>query len=90
MTPASRYLYAGVSILVASGAAATYLNFQGLACLTDLARIDRSVIPAGVLEEMERNCALVTNSYVYSLYAVAAGAILVIVGFMKKRKSNAS
>lgn len=90
MTPASRYLYVGVSILVVAGAAAAYLNFQGVTCLTDLARIDRSVMPAGVLEEMERNCALVTNSYVYSLYAVAAGAILVIAGFMKKKKGNAS
>jgi hypothetical protein len=90
LAAASRYLYVGISVLVVAGATAGYLNFQGVACLTDLARIDRSVAPGGLLEEMERNCALVTNSYVYSLYAVAAGVILVIAGYMKKRKGNAS
>ncbi|HEU4606277.1 MAG TPA: hypothetical protein VFS46_08585 [Nitrososphaera sp.] len=90
MAAASKYLYVGMIILAASGAAAIYLNFQGVQCLTNLAQIDRSVVPPELLEEMERNCAVVTNSYVYSIYAVAAGIVLVVVGFMKKRKDNAS
>ena len=77
-------------MLAASGAAAIYLNFQGVRCLSDLAQIDRTVAPPGLLDEMERNCAIVTNSYVYSIYAVVAGIVLVVTGFMKKRKDNAS
>ena len=90
MAAASKYLYAGIIILAASGAAAIYLNFQGIQCLTNLAQIDRSVAPPALLEEMERNCAVVTNSYVYSIYAIGAGILLVIAGFMKNRKGNAS
>ena len=90
MASASKYLYSGVVILAASGAVAIYLNFQGFRCLTDLDRLDTSVVPPGVIEEMERNCAIITNSYVYSIYGVVAGAVLVVAGFMKKRKDNAS
>ena len=90
MAVASKYLYVGMIILTASGAAAIYLNFQGVQCLTNLAQIDRSVMPPELLEEMERNCAVVTSSYVYSIYAVVAGIVLVVAGFMKKRKDNAS
>jgi hypothetical protein len=34
---------------------------------------------------MERNCAIVTNSYVYSLFAAVAGVIVLAVGRFKKR-----
>lgn len=84
------YLSVGIIILAVSGAAALYLNFQGVRCLSDLALIDRSVVPPELLEEMARNCAVVTNSYVYSTYAVVAGIVFVIMGFLKKRKDNAS
>ena len=90
MAAARRHLYAGAIFLVASGVATVYLYFQGFRCLTDLASLDRSIAPPGIVEEMERNCALVTNSYVYSIYGVIAGIVLVVVGFMKKRKDNAS
>jgi hypothetical protein len=90
LAAARRYLYAGVIILAASGAVAIYLNFQGARCLTDLRQLDRSVVPPEIVEGMERNCALVTNSYVYSIYGVVAGIVLVVAGFMKKRKDNAS
>ena len=90
MAAASKYLYVGIIILAVSGAAAIYLNFQGVRCLSDFAQIDRSVVPPELLKEMERNCAVVTNSYVYSIYAVVVGIVLVVVGFMKKRKDNAS
>jgi hypothetical protein len=87
---ASKYLYVGIIILTVSGAAAIYLNFKGVRCLSDLAQIDRSIVPPELLKDMERNCAAVTNSYVYCVYAVVAGFVLVVVGFMKKRKDNAS
>ncbi|AFU58366.1 MAG: hypothetical protein QXX64_03415 [Nitrososphaera sp.] len=90
MASARRYLYVGVIILSVSGAIAIYLNFQGVRCLSDLALVDRSVLAPTQLEEMERNCSIVTNSYVYSVYGVVAGIMLVVIGFMRKRKGNVS
>ena len=90
MADASRYAYVGVTILAVSGAIAIYLNFQGVKCLSNLAFVDRSVLTPGQLEEMERNCSIVTNSYVYSVYGIVAGIVLVVMGFMKRRKGNVS
>ncbi|MEP0824097.1 MAG: hypothetical protein HRF40_01275 [Nitrososphaera sp.] len=90
MTTYAKYLYVGIIIVVVSGSMAVYLNFQGVTCLTDLARIDQSVVPPDQVADLEASCAVVTNSYVYSIYAVATGAILVISGFVKKRRSNTS
>ena len=90
MATARKYLYIGAVILAVSGIVAIYLNFQGVKCLTDLDRLDSSGAPPELVEEMERNCSIVTNSYVYSVYGVIAGIVLVVVGFMKKRKDNAS
>ena len=90
MADASRYANVGVTILAVSGAIAIYLNFQGVKCLSDLAFVDRSVLTPGQLEEMERNCSIVTNSYVYSVYGIVAGIVLVVMGFMKRRKGNVS
>jgi hypothetical protein len=83
-------MYTGAVILAVSGALAVYLNFQGVRCLSDLALVDRSVTTPGQLEEMERNCSIITNSYVYSVYGVVAGIVLAVAGFIKKRKGNAS
>ena len=76
--------------MAVSGAVATYLYFQSFRCLSDLARVDSSVIESKKLEEMEKNCSIITNSYVYSLYGVIAGIVLVVIGFMRKRKGNVS
>jgi hypothetical protein len=81
-----RYIYIGTIILAASGAVAIYLNFQGIKCLSDLVQVDRSVFDPERLEEMERNCFIITNSYVYSLYVVIIGITLIIIGLVKKRK----
>jgi hypothetical protein len=81
----SKYLLAGVALAAVGGALAVYLNVQGAACLTQLASIDRSAFPAAGIGQMERNCAIITNSYVYSLFAVAAGIIVLAVGRWKRR-----
>jgi hypothetical protein len=39
------------------------------------------------LEEMESNCFIITNSYVYSVYGIIMGIILIIIGVVKSRKS---
>ncbi|HWS19965.1 MAG TPA: hypothetical protein VN239_04705 [Nitrososphaera sp.] len=80
-------MYVGAITLAASGAVAIYLNFQGIKCLSDLAQVDRSLLTPERLEQMERNCFIITNSYVYSLYGVIAGIILIVIGLVKKRKS---
>jgi hypothetical protein len=82
-----KYMYIGAITLAASGAAAIYLNFQGFKCLSDLAQVDRSLPTPERLEEMERNCSIITNSYVYSVYGVIIGIILIVIGLLKKRKS---
>jgi hypothetical protein len=82
-----KYIYIGTITLAASGAAAIYLNFQGVKCLSDLVQVDRSVLTSERLEQMERNCFIITNSYVYSLYGIIVGIILIVIGLVKKMKS---
>ena len=79
-------MYIGAITLAASGATALYLNFQGMKCLSDLAQRDRTILSADRLEEMERNCFIITNSYVYSIYGIIVGVIRVAVALVKKRK----
>ena len=81
-----KYIYVGAITLAASGGAAIYLNFQGVKCLSDLAQVDTSILTAEHLEEMERNCAIITNSYVYSIYGIIIGIILVVIGVIKSGK----
>ena len=89
MSAADRYLHVGVIVLAISGAAAIYLNFQGASCLAALGRADgNSIFSPRQAEELERNCFIVTNAYVYSLFGVGAGAILVILWLAKKRNSK--
>jgi hypothetical protein len=80
-------MYIGAITLAASGAAAIYLNFQGIRCLSDIAQVDRTIFTAERLEEMERNCFIITNSYIYSVYGVIVGIILIVIGSVKKRKT---
>ena len=82
----AKYIYVGAITLAASGGAAIYLNFQGAKCLSDLAQVDTSILTAEHLEEMERNCAIITNSYVYSIYGIIIGIILIVIGVIKSGK----
>ena len=79
-------MYIGAITLAASGATALYLNFQGMKCLSDLAQADRTFFSAEHLEEMEWNCSIITNSYVYSVYGSIVGVILIVIALVKKRK----
>ncbi|HVD20855.1 MAG TPA: hypothetical protein VNB95_02825 [Nitrososphaera sp.] len=87
MPTTTRYLYIGAITLAASGAVAIYLDLQAVKCMSDLAQVDRSVITLEHLEEMEENCSIITNSYVYSVYGVIVGITLIVIGLVKKRKS---
>jgi hypothetical protein len=73
-------------MLAASGALAIYLNFQGAKCLSELVQVDRSVLTPESIEGKARNCSIITNSYVYSVYGIIIGIILIVIGLVKKRK----
>lgn len=79
-------MYIGAITLAASGATALYLNFQGIKCSSGLAQGDRTIFSADRLEEMERDCSIITNSYVYSIYGIIVGVILIAIALVKKRK----
>jgi hypothetical protein len=85
---ADRYLHAGVIVLSVSGAAALYLNFQGVSCLAAIAKTGDQVRSQEDFEELRRSCFIITNSYVYSLFGVVAGVILVVVWLARKRKKS--
>lgn len=87
---ATKYLYTGIAILAASRIIVIYLNFQGVRCLSDLARVDRSIAPPELVEEMEGNCAITTNYTSIPIYGVVAGIVLVVVGFYEKEGGHAS
>ena len=83
---ARKYLHFGVMTLTISSAAAVYLNFEGVKCLTILARSSETVNSQRELEQTSANCFIVTNSYVYSLFGVVAGVILLAL-WARKRKT---
>ncbi len=87
MSSITKYIYIGAITLSASGAVAIYLNIQGFMCLSDLVQVDRVVLTSDQLERMESRCAIITNSYVYSVYGVIIGIILTVIGLVKKRKA---
>ncbi len=80
-----KYLVTGIALAAVGGALAVYLNMQGVSCLGQLATIDRSAFPTDTILDLERNCAIITNSYVYSLFAVVAGIIVLAAGRWKRR-----
>jgi hypothetical protein len=77
---------AGAGLLIAGSIAAVLLNFQGASCLTQLAGMDRSTFSPDVIETIERDCFIVTNSYVYSLFVAVAGASILSYWFFRHRK----
>jgi hypothetical protein len=82
-----RYLVAGLALASAGSLLAVVLNFMGASCLSDLARLENR--PEGPLParfaELERDCFIITNSYVYSLFAAIAGTVLIVVYRLKSK-----
>ena len=81
MTPAKarKYLYSGTISVALFGTAAVYLNFEGAKCITMLSGAEVPVMSGRELEQATANCFVITNSYVYSLFGLVAGMILVTV-----------
>jgi len=83
-----RYLYVGLIVLGVSSASTTYLNFEGVSCLAALGGINGQVFTQQSLVELQEKCFVITNAYVYSLFAVVAGLVIVVIWIIKKRKKE--
>lgn len=81
-----KYLITGLALLAAGASLAVILNVMGASCLTSLARLDGSTLQPQVVDDLERNCFIITNSYVYSLFAAAIGGIILAYWHRKKRQ----
>ena len=80
-----KYLYAGIIALAVSGTAAIYLNFEGVRCLNELSTT-ANIQSQQALEEASANCFVITNSYVYSLFGVVVGMLLLVMWALKRNR----
>jgi hypothetical protein len=83
----NKYLKIGLLLLVASGIMAIYLNNEGFNCLSKLSKNGKGSFDdeSKAVEEARWYCFFITNSYVYSLFGVLIGAIIIIVWYLKYR-----
>jgi hypothetical protein len=84
-------------MLIISALLSIYLYLQSFNCLTQLSQYYNSqfeIDPQNntsvdlTIVNLQRNCFIITNSYVFSLFGVIIGVIIIIIGFWKKRKIN--
>ena len=93
-----RYHTIGSFILIVSSISCIYLYFQSVNCLTQLSKyynsqleiqpMNNTIIDQSVVN-LQSNCFIITNSYVFSLFGIIIGIIIIIIG-IRKRKSNHS
>ena len=88
----NRYYTVGSCILIISAILSIYLNFQSFNCLTKLSEYYNSQIRIdsqnNIFIDLQRNCFIITNSYVFAIFGVIIGIIIIIIGHWKKRKLN--
>jgi len=86
------YYTVGSCILIISVILSIYLNFQSFNCLTKLSEYYNSQIRSdsqnNIFIDLQRNCFIITNSYVFAVFGVIIGIIIIIIGHWKKRKLN--
>ena len=79
-------------MLLISGMLSLYLNFQSFNCLTKLSEHYNSPLEIdsqnNTTVDLQRNCFIITNSYVFSVFGIIIGIIILIVGYWKKKKDN--
>jgi hypothetical protein len=80
-----RYLYSGAIALAISGAAAVYLNFEGVRCMNEL-NTTEELQSQQALKDASTSCFVITNSYVYSLFGVVVGMILLVIWAFKRNQ----
>jgi hypothetical protein len=86
----NRYYAVGSCILIISAILSIYLNFQSFNCLTKLSEYYNSQIRIdsqnNIFIDLQRNCFIITNSYVFAVFGVIIGIIVIISGHWKKKK----
>ena len=86
----NRYYIIGSFMLLISGMLSLFLNFQSFNCLTKLSEHYNSPLEIdsenNTTVDLQRNCFIITNSYVFSIFGIIIGIIILIVGYWKKRK----
>lgn len=79
-------------MLIISAILSLFLNFQSFNCLTKLSEYYNSPLEIdpqnNTTIDLQRNCFIITNSYVFSVFGIIIGVIILIVGYWKKRKIN--
>ena len=74
--------YYGLFFIALFSVLALNLNYEGFRCLSILSRIELPA-PDPSIRLLEWNCFLVTNSYVFCLFGVIIGGILLVIWFRK-------
>jgi hypothetical protein len=89
----NRYYTIGSFMLIISAILSLFLNFQSFNCLTKLSEYYNSppleIDPQNnTTIDLQRNCFIITNSYVFSVFGIIIGVIILIVGYWKKKKNK--
>lgn len=79
-------------MLIISAILSLFLNFQSFNCLTKLSEYYNSPLEIdpqnNTTVDLQRNCFIITNSYVFSVFGIIIGVIILIVGYWKKKKNQ--
>jgi hypothetical protein len=79
-------------MLTISAILSLFLNFQSFNCLTKLSEYYNSPLEIdpqnNTTIDLQRNCFIITNSYVFSVFGIIIGVIILIVGYWKKKKNK--
>jgi hypothetical protein len=82
----------GSFMLIISAILSLFLNFQSFNCLTKLSEYYNSPLEIdpqnNTTIDLQRNCFIITNSYVFSVFGIIIGVIILIVGYWKKKKNK--
>ena len=78
-------------MLIISAILSLFLNFQSFNCLTKLSEYYNSPLEIdpqnNTTVDLQRNCFIITNSYVFSVFGILIGVIILLVGYWKKKKN---
>lgn len=79
-------------MLIISAILSLFLNFQSFNCLTKLSEYYNSPLEIdpqnNTTIDLQRNCFIITNSYVFSVFGIIIGVIILIIGYWKKKKNK--
>lgn len=79
-------------MLIISAILSLFLNFQSFNCLTKLSEYYNSPLEIepqnNTTVDLQRNCFIITNSYVFSVFGILIGVIILLVGYWKKKKNK--